>query len=385
MPIKPQIHNNGIKHAEPLGCKKEIEKQILHVKSISTHSSPEKRKRVLILGCSSGLGLASRIALTFGEANADTIGVSLDSQPTPHSEANAGYYNNQWFKHFAEAEGRTAINIQGDVFASETKNEVIEAIETYFEGEVDLIVYSIASSKRRMPGDKRDFWHAVIKPMNTPLHTNMIDISNDTMTSAEISPATEEEINSTKKVMGGEDWAAWVEALINSESIAEGCQTFAFSYIGPELTNPIYLDGTLGHAKVDLHQTSHSLNIELANFGGSAYAVVCKALVTRASVVIPGLLPYLICLDEALEEQGRNEDALTQMLKLFYDRVSDPVNIHTDSERLIRLDEMEIDSDIQQAVKEKLRELTPENFVLSPSYHSIKQQFLRLNGYCSED
>lgn len=384
MPIKPQIHNNGIKHAEPLGCKKEIEKQILQVKSVFAPTHQQKRKKVLILGCSSGLGLASRIALTFGTANADTIGVSLDSQPTPHSEANAGYYNNQWFKHFAEIDGHTAVNIQGDVFSAETKSEVIEAIETYFEGEVDLIIYSIASSKRRKPGEIKDFWHAVIKPMNTPLHTNIIDIGNDIMTSVEISPATEEEINSTRKVMGGEDWAAWVEALINSESIAEGCQTFAFSYIGPELTNPIYLDGTLGHAKVDLHQTSHGLNLELANFGGSAYAVVCKALITRASVVIPGLLPYLLCLDEVLEEQGNNEDTLTHMLKLFYDRLSDPDNISTDSERLIRLDEMETNTGTQQAVEKKLEELTPENFVLSPSYHSIKEQFLRLNGYHSE-
>ncbi|MCE0496060.1 enoyl-[acyl-carrier-protein] reductase FabV [Vibrio salinus] len=382
MPIKPQIHNNTVKHAHPLGCKKRIEKQIQRVKQATIHCN--KRLRVLILGSSSGIGLASRIALTFGEANADTIGVSLDTNPTPHSEANAGYYNNQWFKHFAEIDGHTAVNIQGDVFSPQTKIEVIEAIETYFEGEVDLIVYSIASTKRRKPNSK-EFWHAVIKPMNTPLHTNIIDFSDDSMSEVEIPPATDDEILSTKKVMGGEDWASWVETLINSESISNGCRTLAFSYIGPELTNPIYLEGTLGHAKVDLHQTSHSLNMELANFGGSAHAVVCKTLVTRASVVIPGLLPYLTCLESVLDSQNRNEDALSQMMHLFYEKLSDPDNIQTDSERLIRLDETELSSDIQLAVTEKLKKFTPEKLSSDLSYQSVKKQFLQLNGYNNDE
>ncbi|MDC0612422.1 enoyl-[acyl-carrier-protein] reductase FabV [Vibrio sp.] len=383
MPIQPLIHNNIIKHAEPLGCKKEVENQILRVKD-QQQTKSEKKLKVLILGCSSGIGLSARIALTFGSANADTIGVSLDSTPTPHNTANAGYYNNQWFKHFAESDGHTAVNIQGDVFSKQLKEDVIEAIETYFEGEVDLIVYSIASNKRRKQ-DGSEYWHTVIKPMQNVLHTQMIDIATDTMSTVEIPPASEDEIISTKKVMGGEDWAAWVECLINSESIAEGCQTVAFSYIGPELTNPIYLDGTLGHAKVDLHQTSHSLNMELANFGGAAYAVVCKALVTRASIVIPGLLPYLICLDEALESNDQNEDTLDQMLRLFEHKLSDPDNIIVDSERLIRLDDHEMDPMIQEAVSEKLALLNENNFILSPSYHSIKSRFLKLNGFQQND
>jgi len=383
MPIEPQIHNNVIKHADPLGCKKELEKQMLRIKKV-TQKTQSKRLKVLILGSSSGIGLAARMALTFGEANADTIGVSLDTTPTLNRTANAGYYNNQWFKSFAENDGHVAVNIQSDVFAKKTKEKVIEAIETYFEGEVDLIIYSIASNKRRQT-KTNDFWRAVIKPMKEALHTNIIDINNDSMQNIIIPPASEDEIFSTQKVMGGEDWASWVETLINSESIAEKCQSIAFSYIGPELTNPIYLDGTLGHAKIDLHQTSHSLNMELANFGGSAHAVVCKALVTRASVIIPGLLPYLICLDEELEKCQKNEDTLMQMLRLFYDKMSDSEAIPVDRERLIRLDEWELSTDVQNNIAKRMSYLTKDNFSLSPSYHSIKTQFLHLNGFDSCD
>ncbi len=165
---------------------------------------------------------------------------------------------------------------------------MIEAIETYFEGEVDLVIYSLATGVRPMPNSE-EFWRSVIKPIGESVTGASIMLENDQWVESSLEPATEEEAAATIKVMGGDDWESWIDALINSESVADGCKTIAFSYMGPEVTHPIYLDGTLGRAKVDLHQTSHSLNLKMANFGGSAHATVCKALVTKASVFIPAL------------------------------------------------------------------------------------------------
>ncbi|MGY5613198.1 enoyl-ACP reductase FabV [Vibrio brasiliensis] len=377
MIIKPVIDGVVARSAHPLGCEQAVLNQIEYVKS--SQLIPNGPKRVLIIGGSSGFGLASRIALTFG-AQADTISVSFEKAPSEQGTGSAGFYNNYYFKRHAKRAGRIAVNIHGDAFSKQIKDDVIEAIETYFEGEVDLIIYSVASGVRpkEQPGQ---FWRSAIKPIGQPVSGTTLLLENDQWYNSTLEAASEEEAEATRKVMGGEDWEAWIDALINSESLAHGCKTIAFSYIGPELTHPIYLDGTLGRAKIDLHQTSHSLNLKMANFEGGAYATVCKALVTKASVFIPGLSPYIIALYKVMKEKGTHEGCIEQMLRLFSSKLYGSERVPVDGERLIRMDDRELDADTQSQVKQLISEMDCGNFMQLGDYSGFKHEFLNLNGF----
>lgn len=378
MRIEPVIQGVVARTAHPLGCEQAVLQQIEYVKSAKPIT--QGPKRVLILGASSGFGLAARIALTFGGAKADTIGVSFERCPSDKGVGSAGYFNNLAFKKQADREGRIAININGDVFSKQVREQVIEAIETYFEGEVDLVIYSIASGMRRKPGSE-DFWRSAIKPIGEPVSGAAILLENDKWVDATLEPANEEEIDSTLRVMGGEDWEDWIDTLINTESVAQGCKTIAFSYVGPEITHPIYLDGTLGRAKIDLHQTSHSLNLKLANFDGGAYATVCKALVTKASVFIPGLSPYLLALYRVMKEKGTHEGCIEQMHRLFSDKLYGKTPVPVDGERLVRMDDWELNPDTQERVRQLLSDMNGDNFKQVGDYAGFKAEFLRLNGF----
>lgn len=379
MQNKPIIEGVIARSANSEGCRKAVDKQIESVKSSQPVNT--SHKRVLILGGSSGFGLAARIALTFGGANADTISVSYEKAPTEEFSGSAGWHNNEYFKQVASEEGRVAVNIDGDAFSSQTREQVVEAIETYFEGEVDLIVYSIAAGRR--PVGNGDFWCSSIKPLDEAVVGASIRLDNDTWEEQTIPPATPQELESTVKVMGGEDWESWIDTLINADSIAPGCKTVAFSYVGSEVTHPIYLDGTLGHAKIDLHQTSHSLNLKLSQYQGGAYACVCKALVTKASVFIPTFSPYILALYKIMKEKGTHEGCIEQMQRLFRDKLfMDTVPV--DCERLIRLDEFELDSDTQNQVQQILKNMNADNFKELGDFQGYKSDFLELNGYLSE-
>ncbi|EOB4971368.1 enoyl-ACP reductase FabV [Vibrio fluvialis] len=378
MRIEPVIQGVVARTAHPLGCEQAVLQQIEYVKSAKPIT--QGPKRVLILGASSGFGLAARIALTFGGAKADTIGVSFERGPSDKGVGSAGYFNNLAFKKQADREGRIAININGDVFSKQVREQVIEAIETYFEGEVDLVIYSIASGMRRKPGSE-DFWRSAIKPIGEPVSGAAILLENDKWVDATLEPANEEEIDSTLRVMGGEDWEDWIDTLINTESVAQGCKTIAFSYVGPEITHPIYLDGTLGRAKIDLHQTSHSLNLKLANFDGGAYATVCKALVTKASVFIPGLSPYLLALYRVMKEKGTHEGCIEQMHRLFSDKLYGKTPVPVDGERLVRMDDWELNPGTQERVRQLLSDMNGDNFKQVGDYAGFKAEFLRLNGF----
>ena len=378
MLIEPVIKGVVAKSAHPLGCQEAVKQQIKFVKSAP--QIKDGPKRVLIIGASSGFGLAARIALTFGGAQADTIGVSFERGPNDKSLGSAGWYNNIYFKKEAEREQRTAINIVGDAFSKETRAQVVEAIETYFEGEVDLVIYSLAAGLRPKP-DSDDFWRSAIKPIGESVTGATISLENDSWVTNTLEAATAEEEESTLKVMGGEDWESWIDELINAESIAPGCKTIAFSYVGPEVTHPIYLDGTLGRAKIDLHQTSHALNLELANFGGNAYATVCKALVTKASVFIPGLSPYLLALYKVMKEKQTHEGCIEQMQRLFSTKLYGQSKVPLDGERLIRMDDWELDAETQAHVTELLDNMDENNFQTLGDYQGFKDEFLQLNGF----
>lgn len=382
MRIEPLIQGVVARSAHPKGCHASIKEQIEYVK----HAPQIKKgpKRVLIIGASSGFGLAARIALTFGGANADTIGVSFERGPSEKGVGSAGWYNNVFFKQEANKAGRTAINIVGDAFSGSVRNQVIEAIETYFEGEVDLVIYSLATGVRPKP-ESDEFWRSVIKPIGEPVTGASIMLENDKWIETILTPATEEEANATIKVMGGEDWESWIDTLINNDSIAHGCKTIAFSYMGPDITHPIYLDGTLGRAKIDLHQTSHSLNLKLANFDGGAYATVCKALVTKASVFIPALSPYLLALYRVMKEKGTHERCIEQMQRLFTTKLYDQEKVPVDGERLIRIDELELEPQVQQEVHALLKQMNADNFKEIGDYQGFKDEFMKLNGFNFED
>ncbi|PMN97706.1 trans-2-enoyl-CoA reductase [Vibrio splendidus] len=378
MLIEPIIKGVVAKSAHPLGCQEAVKQQIKFVKSAP--QIKDGPKRVLIIGASSGFGLAARIAVTFGGAKADTIGVSFERGPNEKSLGSAGWYNNIYFKKEAEREQRTAINIVGDAFSQETRTQVVEAIETYFEGEVDLIIYSLAAGVRPKPNSD-ELWRSAIKPIGESVTGATISLEHDNWVTDTLAAATEEEAESTLKVMGGEDWEQWIDELINAESIAPGCKTIAFSYVGPEVTHPIYLDGTLGRAKIDLHQTSHALNLELANFGGNAYATVCKALVTKASVFIPGLSPYLLALYKVMKEKETHEGCIQQMQRLFSSKLYGQSKVPLDGERLIRMDEWELDPETQAHVTELLEAMDENNFQAIGDYQGFKEEFLQLNGF----
>ncbi|MBU2911211.1 enoyl-ACP reductase FabV [Vibrio splendidus] len=378
MLIEPIIKGVVAKSAHPLGCQEAVKQQIKFVKSAP--QIKDGPKRVLIIGASSGFGLAARIAVTFGGAKADTIGVSFERGPNEKSLGSAGWYNNIYFKKEAEREQRTAINIVGDAFSQETRTQVVEAIETYFEGEVDLIIYSLAAGVRPKPNSD-ELWRSAIKPIGESVTGATISLEHDNWVTNTLAAATEEEAESTLKVMGGEDWEQWIDELINAESIAPGCKTIAFSYVGPEVTHPIYLDGTLGRAKIDLHQTSHALNLELANFGGNAYATVCKALVTKASVFIPGLSPYLLALYKVMKEKETHEGCIQQMQRLFSSKLYGQTKVPLDGERLIRMDEWELDPETQAHVTELLEAMDENNFQAIGDYQGFKEEFLQLNGF----
>ncbi|MFA0015975.1 enoyl-ACP reductase FabV [Vibrio lentus] len=378
MLIEPIIKGVVAKSAHPIGCQEAVKQQIKFVKSAP--QIKDGPKRVLIIGASSGFGLAARIALTFGGAKADTIGVSFERGPSEKSLGTAGWYNNIYFRKEAEREQRTAINIVGDAFSQETRSQVVEAIETYFEGEVDLIIYSLAAGVRPKP-DSEEFWRSAIKPIGESVTGATISLEHDHWVTNTLEAATEEEAESTLKVMGGEDWENWIDELINAESIAPGCKTIAFSYVGPEVTHPIYLDGTLGRAKIDLHQTSHALNLELANFGGNAYATVCKALVTKASVFIPGLSPYLLALYKVMKEKETHEGCIEQMQRLFNSKLYGQEKVPLDGERLVRMDEWELEPETQAHVTELLEAMDENNFQSIGDYQGFKEEFLQLNGF----
>lgn len=378
MIIKPIIKGVVAKSAHPKGCEQAIQNQIDYV---LTNKSNEKSgpKRVLILGASSGFGLSARIAATFGVSEADTIGVSFERGPSEKGTGSAGWYNNIYFSQKAEAAGRKAINIVGDAFSEKVRHQVIEAIETHFEGEVDLVIYSLATGVRPKPSGE-GMWRSAIKTIGEAATGATILLENDSWVETTVEPASEEEIESTIEVMGGEDWESWIDTLINSDSIAQGCKTIAFSYIGPKFTYPIYHEGTLGRAKVDLHQTSHALNLKLAKFGGGAYATVCKALVTKASVFIPAFTPYILALYKVMKKKGTHETCIHQMHRLFTDKLYQEI-VPVDGQRLLRLDEFELDPQVQREVADLLDKMNQENFTQLGDYQGYKEEFMHLNGF----
>lgn len=374
MIIHPQIQGCVARNCHPMGCRAAVLQQIEQVRAAGPFNGP---KRVLVLGASSGFGLASRIALTFG-AGADTLGVSFERGPSDKGLGSAGWYNNIWFRQAAEQAGRIAVNLIGDAFSGTMRQQAIDVIRQQL-GQVDLVVYSLASGVRVMPDGTQV--RSVLKTTGQPLQGWGLDLEHDALVQQSLVPATPEEIRDTVTVMGGEDWQRWMQALQQADCLAPGARTVAYSYIGPESTYPLYRDGTIGYAKEHLHATAETINLQLAGIGGHAWVSVCKALVTKASVFIPVLPVYLGLLMGVMKERGVHEGCIEQMQRLFADKMYGPRGVVADGNRLIRMDDHELEPAVQAAVSALWPKVTPENFRTLGDFAGLRQEFMQLNGF----
>lgn len=387
MIIKPMVRSSICINAHPVGCAKETENEIAYIKAQKTKRGIKGAKEggagpktVLVLGCSTGYGLASRIVAAF-EYGADTIGVSFEKAGTETKGGTPGWYNNAAFDRAAKKEGLASVTLNADAFADETRESVIDEVKK-LGAKFDLIIYSLASPVRTDP-DTKVLYKSVIKPRGKPYSGKCIDIMTETLKESSAEPATEEEIASTIKVMGGDDWRRWIKQLADAGVLAQGCRTIAYSYIGPELSHAIYRDGTIGTAKLDLEKAALDLDKELKNsVGGGAYISVNKGLVTRSSAVIPIISLYLSILFKVMKEKGTHEGCIEQMERLFAERLyTADGTVPTDSEHRIRIDDLELADDVQKKCLESMKSVTQENLRELCDLEGYKHDFLAANGF----
>ena len=398
MKIRPMVRSNICLNAHPIGCAKEVERQIEYVKAQkakrgvkTVKEGGEGPKFVLVLGCSTGYGLASRISAAF-EYGADTIGVSFEKAGTEKKGGTPGWYNNMAFDKAAKEAGLIAETYSADAFSHETRKMIIDEAKKLGR-KFDLIVYSLASPVRSDP-DKIDpetqqhvLYKSVIKPIGKTYKGMGIDIVKDCLNEGEAVPATEDEIEKTVKVMGGEDWELWINQLSEAGVLADGCRTVAYSYIGPELSHAIYRDGTIGQAKKHLEATAHKLNDKLAaELKGGAYVSVNKGLVTRSSAVIPIISLYLSILFKVMKAKGLHEGCIEQMERLFAERLYTgdnfgAGNVPVDSENRIRIDDWEMRDDVQAECSKAMAEVNESNFHELGDIKGYVHDFYAVNGF----
>ena len=381
MSIKPMLRSNICLNAHPQGCKKAVEDQIAYTKKrAAAHpTGTAAPKNVLVVGCSGGYGLASRITAAFGYGAA-TIGVSYEKAGTEKKWGTPGWYNNLAVDAAAKKAGLVSVTIDGDAFADTIKEQVIDEAKKHGM-KFDLIVYSVASSVRTDP-DTGVTYRSALKPFGNPFTGKTLDPFTGALTEITAEPATEEEAAATVKVMGGEDWQRWIEKLNNAGLLAQGCITVAYSYIGPDVTQALYRKGTIGKAKEHLEATAHTLNTKLAAVKGQAFVSVNKGLVTRASAVIPVIPLYLASLFKVMKEKGTHEGCIEQINRLFDSRLytADGV-IPTDSEHRIRIDDWELDESVQSAVAEIMATVTDETSRERTDVDEYRHDFLAINGF----
>ena len=380
MIVKPRVRGFICTTAHPVGCAKHVEEQIEYVKQKPKGKGP---KKVLVIGASTGYGLASRIVASFG-FGADTIGVFFEKPASGGRTATAGWYNTAAFEKLARDAGYYAKSINGDAFSNEIKAQTIEQIKQDF-GKVDLVVYSLAAPKRVHP-DTGELFSSVIKPIGAPFTNKTVNFQTGKISEITVEPATEEEIQHTVAVMGGEDWKMWVDALLEADVLADHAQTIAYSYIGPDITHAIYRTGTIGRAKDDLEETARKLDQELQEkIKGHAYVSVNKALVTQSSAAIPVVPLYISLLYKEMKKRGIHEDWIQQMYRLFVEKLYAGDEVAVDEQNRIRMDDLEMRADVQQAIKENWEKLNSENIEQLADLEGYRRDFLRLFGFGLED
>jgi enoyl-[acyl-carrier protein] reductase/trans-2-enoyl-CoA reductase (NAD+) len=376
MIVAPKIRGFICTTAHPTGCAKHIADQIAVVKSRGPIANGPKK--VLVVGSSTGYGLSSRIAAAFG-SGAATMGVFFEKPAETERCGTAGWYNSAAFENEAKAAGLYARSFNGDAFSDAMKATVIEAIKADM-GQVDCVIYSLASPRRTHPKTGEVF-KSVLKPIGGSSFTNKnLNTGNGVVNEVTIDPANEDEIAQTVAVMGGEDWEMWIDALQSAGVLAEGVQTVAYSYIGPEVTWPIYKNGTIGRAKEDLERVQRVLDGKLAALKGKAWVSVNKALVTQASSAIPVVPLYISLLYKAMKAEGTHEDCIEQMDRLFRERLYNG-NPQPDEAGRIRVDDWEMKPALQELVGQRWAEVNTENFAELGDFEGYQSSFLRLFGF----
>ncbi len=364
-------------NAHPGGCRRNVERQIetIRAKAASPHEGP---RNILVIGASTGYGLASRIAAAWG-FGAKTVGIFLERPAEGNKTASAGFYNSVAFHDLARREGLLAISMNGDAFAAETKQAAAGAIRKSL-GKVDLMIYSVATPKRTDPSGA--VHHSVLKPIGASYSNKTVDLDSEKVSEVTISPATEQQIADTVAVMGGADWKLWIDMLEQESLLAEGFRTLAYSYIGPEMTWPIYRDGTIGRAKNNLEETARYLNARLQEkVGGEARIAVNKAIVTQASAAIPVVPLYMSSLFRVMKQRNLDEGAIEQMRRLFFDFLACDAAPKFDKEGRIRLDDREMLTEVQADVAKIWSQVSSENLREWTDFAGFQRDFRALFGF----
>jgi enoyl-[acyl-carrier protein] reductase / trans-2-enoyl-CoA reductase (NAD+) len=344
---------------------------------VRSQPSVKGGRRVLVLGASGGYGLASRIVAAFG-GGADTLGVSFEKAPAENKTATAGWYNNIAFEEAAAAAGRYAKTLDGDAFSDQMKARVIETIREDL-GQIDLMVYSLASPVRQHP-KTGELFRSTIKPLGEPVHIKTLNVDRGEVHEVDLEPATDDETRSTVAVMGGEDWEFWVDALHRGGVLAPGFRTVAYTYIGSELTWPIYWKGTLGKAKEDLDRAAAAIRQRLHDSGGDARVATLKAIVSQASSAIPVVPLYASLLFRVMKEQGVHETCIEHIQRLFATQLSDG-SMNLDGTGRIRLDDVELSDEVQNEVKRRWPLVTTGNLESLADLPGFRADFLRIFGF----
>jgi len=383
--IKPKVRGFICTTTHPVGCEKNVLEQIeaTRARGLDKANGP---KKVLVIGASSGYGLAARITAAFGYG-ADTLGIFFEKPGSEKKTGTAGWYNSAAFDRLAKQEGLYSKSINGDAFSHEAREKAIELIQQDL-GQVDLVVYSLASPVRKLP-DSGELKRSSLKPIGETYRATAIDTNKDAIIEAEVEPATEQEIEDTRAVMGGEDWELWIDALDRAGVLAEGARSVAFSYIGTEITWPIYWHGALGKAKEDLDRAASEIDTRLSASGGAANVAVLKSVVTQASAAIPVMPLYIAMVYKVMKEKGLHEGTIEQLNRLFGEALYPPAAAQgervTDEAGRLRLDDWELRDDVQQACKELWPRVTTENLFAITDYAGYKHEFLKLFGFERED
>lgn len=375
MVIEPRMRGFICLTSHPAGCEQNVINQIEYVKSKGQIDGP---KKVLVIGASTGFGLASRITSAFG-SNASTIGVFFEKAPQEKKTASPGWYNSAAFQDQAKKAGLYAKSINGDAFSEEVKNKTIDLIKADL-GKIDLVIYSLASPVRTHPVTGVTH-RSVLKPIGNTFTNKTVDFHTGIVSDITITPSNEEDIENTVAVMGGEDWEMWIDALIKADVLAENAMTVAYSYIGPGLTEAVYRKGTIGRAKDHLEATAFQISDKLKGLHGKAYVSVNKALVTQASSAIPVIPLYISLLYKTMKEKGIHEGCIEQIQRLFNERLYTSQNIPTDENGRIRIDDWEMREDIQQEVAALWLDATTETLPELGDLQGYKSDFLNLFGF----
>ena len=374
MIIKPRVRGFMCITTHPTGCEANVLNQINYIKNQAKVDMP---KRVLVIGSSTGYGLAARISAAFG-GGASTLGIFFEKPGTDRKPGTAGWYNSAAFHKYAEQDGLYAKSINGDAFSNEVKQQAIDIIKEDF-GQIDLVIYSLAAPRRQHP-DTGEVYNSTLKPIGKNVTMQGINTDKEQIQEFTLEAATQQDIDQTVAVMGGEDWQMWIDALDSAGVLADGFKTTAFTYIGEKITWDLYWDGTIGQAKKDLDKKVLDIREKLQSKGGDARVSVLKAVVTQASSAIPIMPLYLAMLFKEMKQKGTHEGCIEQLYRLFTECLYHD-SPRTDEEGRLRVDELEMDSDVQAIIAQNWASISDDNLSDFADFDGYKKEFLNLFGF----